>query len=213
MIGRLKGILIEKSPPQILLDIHGIAYEINMPMTCFYLLPKVNCEIIIFTHFIVREDAQLLFGFNNKQERTLFRELIKVNGIGPKLALAILSGMSASELILAIKDNEIDILVKLPGVGKKTAERLVIEMRDHIHKSNLFFPSLKSENVDSKITNEDFLPQNTKVENEAISALIVLGYKPQEAKRMINKVKHTINTAVAENCETLIREALRTAAL
>ncbi|WWO99962.1 MAG: Holliday junction branch migration protein RuvA [Candidatus Dasytiphilus stammeri] len=200
MIGRLKGIIIEKYPPQILLDVNGIGYEINMPMTCFYILPKLNCEVIILTHFIVREDAQLLFGFNNQQERSLFRELIKVNGIGPKLALAMLSGMSARELISAIKGNEIDILVKLPGVGKKTAERLVIEIKDRIiHNYSLFFTSSKNK------TQQIIDKKNTKVESEAISALIVLGYKPQEAKHMIDKVQ---NKNV--DCETLIREALRT---
>ncbi|WWO97493.1 MAG: Holliday junction branch migration protein RuvA [Candidatus Dasytiphilus stammeri] len=205
MIGRLKGFIIEKYPPQILLDVNGIGYEINMPMTCFYLLPKLNCEVIILTHFIVREDVQLLFGFNNKQERTLFRELIKVNGIGPKLALAILSGMSANELISAIKGNEIDILVKLPGVGKKTAERLVIEIKDRIiHNYSLFFTSSKIE--DPKNSTEPIEKKNNHIETEAISALIVLGYKPEEAKRMINKVQKK-----NVDCETLIREALRTA--
>ncbi|WWO98860.1 MAG: Holliday junction branch migration protein RuvA [Candidatus Dasytiphilus stammeri] len=209
MIGSLKGIIIDKSPPEILLDVNGIGYQISMPMTCFYRLPKLNSEVNILIHFVVREDAQLLFGFNNKQERTLFRELIKVNGIGPKLALAILSGMSATELISAIKGNEIDILVKLPGVGKKTAERLVIEIRDRIiHKHSLFFSSSKME-VSQKTKTEHILDKpNRQVENEAISALIVLGYKPQEAKRMIDKVN--INNANID-CETLIREALRIA--
>ncbi|WWO99891.1 MAG: Holliday junction branch migration protein RuvA [Candidatus Dasytiphilus stammeri] len=201
MIGCLKGIIIEKCPPKILLDVNGIGYEVNMPMTCFYLLPKLNCEIIIFTHFIVRQDAQLLFGFNNKQERTLFRELIKVNGIGPKLALTILSGMSASQLISAIQGDEIDILVKLPGVGKKTAERLVIEMRDRIHNT---YSKLENQ----KIKTEQILDKkHTQVESDAISALIVLGYKIQEAKRMIDKVK---NANADADCESLIREALRT---
>ena len=130
MIGRLRGIVLEKQPPEVLLEANGVGYEVHMPMTCFYELPDVGQEAIIFTHFVVREDAQLLYGFNNKQERALFRELIKVNGVGPKLALAILSGMSAQQFVTAIEREEVSTLVKLPGVGKKTAERLVVEMKD-----------------------------------------------------------------------------------
>ncbi|MDN6229549.1 MAG: Holliday junction branch migration protein RuvA, partial [Enterobacterales bacterium] len=114
MIGRLRGIVLEKQPPEVLLEANGVGYEVHMPMTCFYELPDVGQEAIIFTHFVVREDAQLLYGFNNKQERALFRELIKVNGVGPKLALAILSGMSAQQFVTAIEREEVSTLVKLP---------------------------------------------------------------------------------------------------
>ncbi len=123
MIGRLRGIILEKQPPLVLLETAGVGYEVHMPMTCFYELPEAGQEAIVFTHFVVREDAQLLYGFNNKQERTLFKELIKTNGVGPKLALAILSGMSAQQFVNAVEREEVASLVKLPGIGKKTAER------------------------------------------------------------------------------------------
>lgn len=120
MIGRIRGVILEKQPPVVLIEAgNGVGYEINMPMTCFYELPDIGQEAIIYTQFIVREDAQLLYGFNQKQERALFRELIKVNGVGPKLALAILSGMSARQFVTVIENESISSLVKLPGVGKK----------------------------------------------------------------------------------------------
>ena len=136
MIGRLRGIILEKQPPLVLLETNGVGYEVQLPMTCFYELPDLGQEAIIFTQFIVREDAQLLYGFNDKQERALFRELIKVNGVGPKLALAILSGMSAQQFVSAVEKEEITALIKLPGVGKKTAERLVVEMKDRFKGLN-----------------------------------------------------------------------------
>ena len=136
MIGRLRGVILEKQPPLVLLEANGVGYEVHMPMTCFYELPELGQEAIVFTQFVVREDAQLLYGFNDKQERALFRELIKVNGVGPKLALAILSGMSAQQFVSAVEREEITTLVKLPGVGKKTAERLVVEMKDRFKGLN-----------------------------------------------------------------------------
>ncbi|WWO96505.1 MAG: Holliday junction branch migration protein RuvA [Candidatus Dasytiphilus stammeri] len=208
MIGRLRGIIIEKLPPQILLEVNGVGYEVSMPMTCFYSLPELNVEVILLTHFIVREDVNLLFGFNHQQERTLFRELIKVNGIGPKLALSILSGMSYAQFIAAIKNKQISILEKLQGVGKKTAERLVIEMKDRLtEKYNNFFNDINNHILTPNCDNENNFATHRNVENEAISALISLGYKPQDAKRIINIVykEHTY-----ADCETLIREALRT---
>ncbi len=204
MIGRLRGIVLEKQPPLVLLETNGVGYEVHMPMTCFYELPDAGQEAVLFTHFVVREDAQLLYGFNDKQERALFRELIKVNGVGPKLALAILSGMSAQQFVSAIEQEAIASLVKLPGVGKKTAERLVVEMKDRFKGLNgdLF-------NQSSDIN----LPATTKQANsdadseaEAAAALVSLGYKPQEASRMISKVAKP-----GADCETLIREALRAA--
>ena len=130
MIGRLRGIIIEKQPPLVLIEVGGVGYEVHMPMTCFYELPEAGQEAIVFTHFVVREDAQLLYGFNNKQERTLFKELIKTTGVGPKLALALLSGMSAQQFVNAVEREEVGALVKLPGIGKKTADRLIVEMND-----------------------------------------------------------------------------------
>ena len=203
MIGRLRGIILEKQPPLVLLETNGVGYEVHMPMTCFYELPELGQEAIVFTQFVVREDAQLLYGFNDKQERALFRELVKVNGVGPKLALAILSGMSAQQFVSAVEREEITTLIKLPGVGKKTAERLVVEMKDRFKGLNgdLF-------NSSSEIT----LPANVAkaaemdIEAEAASALVALGYKPQEASRMVSKVAKP-----GADCEALIRDALRAA--
>lgn len=205
MIGRLRGIILEKQPPEILIEVNGVGYEVTMPMTCFYELPDNGQETVILTHFIVREDAQLLYGFNNKQERRLFRELIKVNGVGPKLALAILSGMSAEQFVGAVEQGEIKTLVKLPGVGTKTAERLVVEMKDRFKN---FGGELLSQTIssDSKDLSVQSLRSSSQIESEAISALITLGYKPQEASKIISKViKPDMDS------ETLIKEALKSA--
>lgn len=203
MIGRLRGNILEKQPPLVLLEAHGVGYEIYMPMTCFYELPELQHEAVIFTHFVVREDAQLLFGFNSKQERALFRELIKVNGVGPKLALAILSGMSAQQFQTAVEKEEIASLVKLPGVGKKTAERLVVEMKDRFKGMH---GDLFGGDSAFTLTTPSAEPETNDAESEAVAALVSLGYKPQEASRMISKVGRP-----DADCETLIREALRAA--
>ena len=203
MIGRLRGNILEKQPPLVLLEAHGVGYEIYMPMTCFYELPELQHEVVIFTHFVVREDAQLLFGFNSKQERALFRELIKVNGVGPKLALAILSGMSAQQFVTAVEKEEIASLVKLPGVGKKTAERLVVEMKDRFKGMH---GDLFGGDSAFTLTTPSAEPETNDAEAEAVAALVSLGYKPQEASRMISKVGRP-----DADCETLIREALRAA--
>ncbi|MFT8210194.1 MAG: Holliday junction branch migration protein RuvA [Symbiopectobacterium sp.] len=205
MIGRLRGIILEKQPPQVLIEVNGVGYEVHMPMTCFYELPDLNQEAVIFTQFVVREDAQLLFGFNNKQERALFRELIKTNGVGPKLALAILSGMSAQQFVSAVEREEIATLIKLPGVGKKTAERLVVEMKDRFKgmSGDLFNPATIDVPLSSSTPAAD--PAEDP-ESEAASALVALGYKPQEASRMVSKIARP-----GADCETLIRDALRAA--
>ncbi|QCR08791.1 Holliday junction branch migration protein RuvA [Brenneria rubrifaciens] len=205
MIGRLRGIILEKQPPQVLIEANGVGYEVHMPMTCFYELPDLAQEAVIFTHFVVREDAQLLFGFNDRQERALFRELIKVNGVGPKLALAILSGMSATQFVSAVERGEIGALVKLPGVGKKTAERLVVEMKDRFKGlSGELFNPVGNVPLASSPAEED--KNASDPEAEAASALIALGYKPQEASRLITRVAQP-----DADCETLIRDALRIA--
>ncbi|AEI74781.1 Holliday junction ATP-dependent DNA helicase ruvA [Candidatus Moranella endobia PCVAL] len=205
MIGRLRGIILEKQPPQVLLETNGVGYEMQLPMTCFYALPAIGQEIIIFTHFVIREDAQLLFGFIHRQERLLFRELIKVNGVGPKLALAILSGMSAQQFVSAVERQEINALIKLPGVGKKTAERLVVEMKDRfkVLSSDLFAPHVSGEMCNNNIEKEFKMNDP---EKEAVAALVTLGYKPQEASRMVHKV-----ASADADCEMLIRAALRVA--
>ncbi|MCX8642224.1 MULTISPECIES: Holliday junction branch migration protein RuvA [unclassified Gilliamella] len=201
MIGRLRGLIIEKQPPKVLIEVGGVGYEVFMPMTCFYELPDNGKEVIVLTHFAVREDAQVLYGFNHEQERELFRELIKVNGVGPKLALAILSGMSAQQFISAVEQGEIKTLVKLPGVGTKTAERLIVEMKDRLKR---FGEDLST--TSSIISSSDLKKTSNQIESEAVSALIALGYKPQEASRIISKV-----IKPEMDSETLIREALKSA--
>ena len=202
MIGRLRGIILEKQPPEILLEVSGVGYELQLPMTCFYELPSLGEEVILYTHFVVREDAQLLYGFNNRRERSLFRELLKANGVGPKLALAILSGMSANQVVSAIEREDISSLIKLPGVGKKTAERLVVEMKDRLKgwsDGALFTPMTYAVGV-AQANGEPL----SNVEEEAISALLALGYKPQQAATVVSKVAKP-----EMKVEALIREALR----
>ena len=174
MIGRLKGTLLEKQPPEILLDVQGVGYELLLPMTSFYNLPEIGQEATLFTHLVVREDAHLLFGFAQKTDRTLFRELIKTNGVGPKLALAILSAMSVEDFAYAIEREELSKLVKIPGVGKKTAERLLVELKGKfkgIKQTDFFIES-------SHIKTSSMTAQNETPLDEAVSALIALVYKP-----------------------------------
>lgn len=205
MIGRIRGILLEKQPPEVLIEAGGVGYEVQMPMTSFYQLPEVDQEATVYIHFVVREDAQLLFGFADKKERALFRELIKVNGVGPKLALTILSGMSASQFIQCVSHDDVSGLVKLPGVGKKTAERLVIEMRDRLKK-------LLEQQAEAGVPVGSPLPipeESTfvvvsDVKEEALSALVALGYKSPQASKVINSVFREDMTS-----EDLIRESLR----
>ncbi|OOF64928.1 Holliday junction branch migration protein RuvA [Rodentibacter sp. Ppn85] len=202
MIGRLTGILLEKQPPEILLDVQGVGYELLLPMTSFYALPELGQETTLFTHLAVREDAHLLFGFAQKTDRTLFRELIKTNGVGPKLALAILSAMSVEQFAYAIEHEELSKLVKIPGVGKKTAERLLVELKGKFKgvKQNDFF---ESKHISSELSAVSYQENS---ENEAVSALIALGYKPTDAAKMVKRVvKPELNS------EQLIREALKAA--
>ncbi|WP_107851073.1 Holliday junction branch migration protein RuvA [Oceanimonas marisflavi] len=197
MIGRLKGIIVEKQPPEILLDVNGVGYEVTLPMSCFYELPNVGQAATVLTHFVVREDAQLLFGFNTKTERALFRELIKTNGVGPKLALAILSGMTADQFIHNVEQGEITALVKLPGVGKKTAERLVVEMRDRLKGFggyDLFNPAPESA----------LAAGGDGARDEALAALQALGYKAAQAEQLMKKIAKP-----GMDAEQLIREALK----
>jgi Holliday junction DNA helicase RuvA len=200
MIGRLTGILIEKQPPHLLLDANGIAYEIEASMHTFYKLPALGEKTILHTHFVVREDAQLLFGFYELRERTLFRQLIKVNGVGPKLALTILSSIEPDEFARCIADNDSVRLIRLPGVGKKTAERLIIEMRDRLSGWELEGQSQTNliENMTNSV-NVDKIPAQ-----EAISALISLGYKAPEAQKIVNKV-----VVAGLNSQEIIRLALK----
>ncbi|ODS10894.1 Holliday junction branch migration protein RuvA [Vibrio scophthalmi] len=202
MIGRLRGILLEKQPPELLIEVNGIGYEVQMPMSCFYELPNIGEEAIIYTHFVVREDAQLLYGFNTVKERALFREVIKANGVGPKLGLGILSGMTATQFVASVEREDISTLVKLPGVGKKTAERLVVEMKDRLKgwsAGDLFTPFTDAAPLDSSTGS----PQSN-AEEEAVSALLSLGYKPVQASKVVSQVMKPGMT-----CEELIKDALK----
>ena len=196
MIGRLTGILVSKAPPLLLVDVQGVGYEVEAPMSTFYQLPAVDSEVSLHTHLIVREDAQILCGFATESERRLFRSLIRITGVGAKLALAILSGMSADDFARCIQDNDAASLTRLPGVGKKTAERLIIEMRDRL--------------VDWEAGDTAALPDAATLSvapdagREAVSALIALGYRPQEASRMVQLVD---GEGLAS--EDIIREALK----
>lgn len=206
MIGRLRGILLEKQPPEILLEVNGLGYEVSMPMSCFYELPEVGEEAIVYTHFVVREDAQLLYGFNTTIERALFREVIKANGVGPKLGLAILSGMTATQFVDSVEREDVSTLVKIPGVGKKTAERLVIEMRDRLknwHAFDLFTPHADA--AARRATGaETIVAASTDPKDEAISALIALGYKAAQAEKVVKQV-----AVDGMKSESIIRDALR----
>lgn len=205
MIGRIRGTLAEKQPPEILVDVAGVGYEIHMPMTSFYQLPAVGDEVVVYAHFVVREDAQLLFGFADKLERGLFRELIKANGVGPKLGLAILSGMSAPQFLSSVQNEDVSALVSLPGIGKKTAERLVVELKDRLAKFG------KMQSVAVPAPSSDLLSGSTFVavnsaREEAQSALIALGYKPAQASKLVDSVYKD-----GMESESLIREALKAA--
>ncbi len=196
MIGFLKGRILHKQPPHLAIDVSGVGYEIEATMGTFYQLPDVGEEVQIFTHLVVREDAQLLFGFASQTERSLFRTLIKVNGVGAKMALTILSGIEADEFTRCIMDSNADRLVKLPGVGKKTAERLIVEMRDRLKDWELGERHTQSRAGKDR-------PSQSQLD-EAISALISLGYKPQEASRFVHAV-----ASEEMDSEAIIREALK----
>ncbi len=196
MITHLCGLLLDKKPPLLTIDVNGIGYEIFAPMSTFYQLPDVGNKITLLTHFVVREDAQLLFGFHSEQERKLFRTLIKVNGVGPKLALTILSGIETDQFVQCIHSQDATSLTTIPGIGKKTAERLIIEMRDGLSHWNM--------NIKADPIAQTELVNPNQVIQDALNALTALGYKPTEAKQVISKV-HQPN----HNNEQLIRLALQ----
>lgn len=198
MIGQLHGIILEKQPPLLLLDVTGIGYEIDAPMSTFYRLPEVGQEVTLFTHLVVREDAHHLFGFYTREEKSLFRTLLKVNGIGPRSALTILSSVEPHEFVRCIVDNDTDSLVRMPGIGKKTAERLIIEMKD---KLSGWQPTLSADSASLKLASHQGRNQ---IIQDAISALVALGYKSHEASKAIAK-----NDDGSINSEELIRRALR----
>ena len=188
MIGFLRGQILRKQPPHLLIDVHGVGYEVEAPMSTFYNLPEAGAEVTLFTHLVVREDAQVLFAFGSEAERRFFRSLIRVNGVGPKLALTILSGISVDGFVRCVQENDTAALTRLPGIGKKTAERLVVEMRDRL------------DDVGAPASADT--PGHPR--DEALSALVSLGYKPQEASQMLRDIKES-----GLSSEELIRRALQ----
>lgn len=201
MIGRIHGKIIDKQPPQLLVDVQGVGYEIDAPMSTFYQLPNLGELVTLHTHLVVREDAHLLYGFASLAERGLFRTLIKINGVGARLALTILSGMNANEFIACVQDNDAAALVRLPGVGKKTAERLIIELRDKLKEQ---LPD--GANI-SAGTSDTFVVAASSPVADAVSALISLGYKAAEASRMVRAIETT-----GLDTEDIIRLSLQAAA-
>lgn len=205
MIGQLRGDLLEKQAPFLMIDVQGVGYELQAPMTTFYVLPEVGEAITLHTHLSVSETAQTLFGFAARRERDLFRILIKVNGVGPKMAVAILSGMEADDLVDCVRDDKVSVLVKVPGVGKKTAERLIIELRDKLSSWRASSDDLFCEA--KEIASNEAPVHNVREESE--SALLALGYKPVEAGRLVTNALKLQPDASAEN---IIRLSLRSMA-
>lgn len=200
MIGRLRGHLLEKQPPYLLLDVNGVGYELQAPMTTFYRLPAIGGEVVLHTHLSITENLHQLFGFIDQRDRSLFRTLIKVNGVGPKLAVAILSGMESDDIARCVRDNNVKALTKVPGIGTKTAERLVIELRDRLKNWDMPQNDLLAHGEIQQIAGDN------DVYAEAESALISLGYKPVEAAKMVAAAAKQKSDAKSEE---LIRLALR----
>lgn len=204
MIGRLKGVIIEKQPPHLLIDVAGVGYEVQAPMTSFYPLPSVGNEVVVHTHLSISENAHQLFAFYTEEERLLFRTLIKVSGVGPKMALAILSGMPASEFVQCVRADNVVALVKVPGVGKKTAERLIIEVKDRLKDWD-------GNECVTENTAQVMLQPVSAVTADAESALIALGYKPTDAAKVIATVQQSAE-GKGLSSEELIRLALKSLA-
>ena len=194
MIGRLQGEIIDKQPPHLLLDVKGVGYELEAPMSTFYELPDCGEYVMLYTHLLVRDDAHTLYAFKHPQDRSLFRNLLKVNGVGAKMALAILSGMDVQAFTNCIHVGDADSLIRLPGVGRKTAERLIIDMRDRLDKTS----------VSSVSSNGNGSTRTQSPIEDAVSALISLGYKPNDASRMVSKVE-----TQDQSSEDIIRHALK----
>jgi len=200
MIGRLTGVLQEKQPPDLLIDVQGVGYDVQVSMNTFFALPGLGEAVTLHTHFVVREDAQQLFGFASLEERKLFRSLVKVNGVGPKMALGILSGMSVSDFVRCVRADDSAALTRVPGVGAKTASRLLVEMKDRLEKWQT------TESI-SEIPDQ-VVPQAYNPVDEAESALVALGYKPQEAAKMLARAGKDLEED-DRTSENLIRAALK----
>lgn len=191
MIGQLIGKVLEKYPPRLLVDVGGVGYELEAPMTSFYELPEAGCSVTLHTHLVVRDDAHLLFGFTDLRQRNLFRELLKISGVGPRVGLAVLSGLTADDLVNCISGGDVERLTRVPGIGRKTAERLIIDLRDRIGASAAGRSGVADE---TRLT-----PQQ-----DAISALVALGYRQQDATNAV-----TASHTEGETVETSIRNALK----
>ena len=195
MIGHLKGKIISKSPPEVLLEVQGIGYEVLCPMSTIYELDNLYDDVLLFTHLSIKEDAHTLFGFITKDEKNVFRELIRVNGVGPKVALAILSNLSVHSLVECISNEDADLLAKTPGIGKKTALKLIVELQDRLSKIELV----------GILANSTEIKQNSNPNSkQAIEALQSLGFKAKEANRMVSKIED-----IKLSTEQLIRLALQ----
>jgi Holliday junction DNA helicase RuvA len=193
MIGRLKGVLVHKQPPWLVIDVHGVGYELEAPMSTFYDLPELGREVALFTHYAQKEDSVSLYGFLHEGERRLFRDVQKVSGIGAKIALAVLSGCSVDEFARLLQTSDVAALTRIPGIGKKTAERMVVELRDRAVDFSLGgLPGAAGMAGDPV--------------SESINALQTLGYKPAEAERMARKA-----AADGDDAATIIRKALQSA--
>ena len=188
MIGRLSGVLLAKNPPQLLLDVTGVAYEVDVPMSTFYNLPNIGDRLTLFTHLVVREDAHLLFGFGSENERRAFRQLIRISGVGARIALAVLSGLSVAELAQAVSMQDSGRLTKIPGIGKKTAERLLLELKDKLG---------------ADLTTAVGVYRPAPVASDVLNALLSLGYSDKEASRAVRELPEGI--AVGDG----IRQALK----
>jgi holliday junction DNA helicase RuvA len=197
MIGFLKGRLALKQPPSLMVDVNGVGYELEAPMSTFYGLPAAGEPVALFTHLVVREDAHVLFGFGTESERRLFRGLLKVSGVGPKIALGILSGASVADFLRIVEAEDIAMLTRIPGIGRKTAERVIIEMRDSVQK--LAAPTLREGSA--------LGPATASPQGEAFAALVALGYKPPEVTRLL-KAADEPGLSTTE----IIRRALKAAA-
>lgn len=200
MIGMLRGRILQRHPPFLLVDVNGVGYEVEAPMSTFYALPEGQAEVTLHTHLAVREDAHILYGFAREGDRALFRALLKVSGVGGKMALAILSGMTADEFALCVQAGDVAALTRLPGVGKKTAERLVVEMRDRLEGLSGNAAPLRPAAAPAGVAGGDATA-------DAVSALIALGYKPAEASRMVRSV-----ATEGQGTEAIIKAALQGAA-
>ena len=206
MIGHLHGRVLEKHPPFLILDVGGVGYEVEASMNTFYRLPEIGADASIYVHMVVREDAQLLYGFVDRQERSVFRELIKTNGVGPKLAITLLSGISVDAFVRCVEYEDVATLVKLPGVGKKTAERLIIEMKDRL-KNLSSITSVLPKSSDPSLPLMETISPVVDEKREAEAALLALGYKPVQATKAVEAAAKSLGEQVS--AEEIIRLALR----